>query len=177
MIFPPECGQISLIPGSIVVKSSIISRIDFQASIISNQVHLTYIGQDKIFPAWDSCCLDITLNTSGDSKSGHVQFRPSGVGIVKTDPVYVTLPSAIISNVPRPKTINFEEDYKTYIGAYHSPNPHKKLTNRHYKKQKAKPVGKSVQHRRNGTHTKPPARNDSKKATKHKKKPQKRQHS
>jgi len=55
MIFPTEVGQINLVPDSIVVKSSIISRIDFQASIISNQVHLTYIGQNKRFPALDSC--------------------------------------------------------------------------------------------------------------------------
>jgi len=178
IMFPPECGQISLIPNSIVVKSSIISPTDFQATINSNHVYLSYIGQDKKFPPWDSCCFDVIPDTFYGFKSGYIHFSSSGVGIIKNLPIHLILPSALMSKmVPRSKTINFEEDYKRYIGSYYPSKPHKKLAKINSKKQNAKSVTKSGSYRKNGTHVKPIARNDSKKSAKDKKKAKKRQHS
>lgn len=178
IIFPPECGRISLIPNSIVVKSSILSPTDFQTTINSNQVYLTYIGRGKTFLPWDSCCFDVTPDTFYGFKSGYIHFSASGVGIINNPPIHLILPSALISkNVARSKTINFKEDYKRYIGSYYPPKPHKKLAKINSKKQKAKPVTKSGSHRKDGTHVKPIDRNDAKKSAKDKKKAKKRQHS
>ncbi|MGA3117628.1 MAG: hypothetical protein ABSF90_24725 [Syntrophobacteraceae bacterium] len=176
IIFPPESGQIRLIPNSVAVNSSTLSPTDFQATVNSDQIHLTYIGYDKKFPSWDSCCFDVTLYSFNGSKSGYVQFIPSGAGILKTPPVHLLLPSAIISNnVSKPRTINFEDDYKRYISPYYPSKPHKKLAKNNSKKQKAKPVTKSEYHRKNGTHVK--HRSAPKKSAKDKKKANKRQHS
>jgi len=176
--FPSECGPIGLIPNSIAVKSAILSATDFKAAINSNKVYLTYVGRDKTFPPWDSCCFDVTVDAFHGLKSGYVYFSASGAGIVKNQPIHMILPSAIFSmNVQRPKTINFEDDYKRYIGSYYPSKPHKKLAKIDHKKQKAKPVAKSEYHRKNGAHAKPVVRKDSKKIAKDKKKAKKHQHS
>lgn len=174
IIFPPETGQISLIPNSIAINSSILSSTDFQAAVNSNQIHLTYTGNDKKFPAWDSCCFDVTLYTFNGSKSGYVQFIPTGAGIVKTSPVRMILPSAIISkNAPRPKTIDFTDDYKRYVGSYYPSKPHNKSKSKHKKNSHTVKVSKS--HRKSGTHAK--HLSTPKKSAKGKKKAKKRHYS
>ncbi len=180
IIFPPETGQISLIPNSIAVNSSTLSSTDFQAAVNSNQIHLTYTGQDKKFPAWDSCCFDVTLYTFNGSKSGYVQFIPTGAGILKTQPVHLILPSAIISKiVPRPKTINFTDDYKRYIGSYYPSESHNKLKSKHNTNSKHKTNSKTVKlsgsHQKHGTHAK--HLSAKKKSAKGKKKAKKRHYS